>query len=385
MRNAFLAMGLVVAIAAGLAAAKKDAPSQKKILRPEGAQNNLPFSPGIVAGDLVFVAGQGDRDPKTGQQPANYDDLVRTVTENVRSVLKAGGMDLVNAVSCHAYFDDLNKRPQMNTTYNAQFNQSPPVRTAVGVAALVDHTQLEITCIAARDASAKTAVYRNGTPPAKGGRGSPGIRVGDLVFLSGSGVPAARQNAPMEDQAKETLESLSTVLKGANAGLKDVVWAEIYTDDPKNFAPIDKVWDSYFSADPKPARTKQVVSLAGAHIEITLVAAVPTARRRAIKNGGVLVGKTLFLSPQSAAGATLEDQVNGAIGKMKASLAAAGMKLTDVVSTQVSLKDVGDFSRMNAVYRKHFAKDPPARTTIQLTPSDPSSKSMVEISCIAVK
>jgi len=96
-------------------------------------------------------------------------------------------------------------------------------------------------------------------------------------------------------------------------------------------------------------------------------------------------GKTLFLSPQSAAGTTLEDQVNGAIGKMKASLGAAGMKLSDVVSTQVSLKDVGDFSRMNAVYRKHFAKDPPARTTIQLTPADPSSQSMVEISCIAVK
>jgi 2-iminobutanoate/2-iminopropanoate deaminase len=378
-------MGLVLACAAVIGAAKKEPPTQKKILRPEGTKSDLPLSPGIVAGDLVFIAGQPDRDPKTGQQPANYDDLVRTVVENVRSVLKSGGMDLQNAVSCHAYFDDLNKRPQMNVVYNGLFNQSPPVRTAVGVAGLVNHTQLEITCIAARDASAKTPVYRDGTPPTKGGRGSPGIRVGDLVFLSGSGVPAARQSAPMEDQAKETLESLSHVLKGANAGLKDVVWAEIYTDDAKNFAPIDKVWDSYFSADPKPARTKQVVSLAGAHIEITLVAAVPMATRRAIKNGGVLVGKTLFLSPQSAAGATLEDQVNGAIGKMKASLAAAGMKLTDVVSTQVALKDAGDFNRMNAVYRKHFAKDPPTRTTIQLTPSDPSSASQVEISCIAVK
>ena len=48
----------------------------------------------------------------------------------------------------------------------------------------------------------------------------------------------------------------------------------------------------------------------------------------------------------------------------------------------VFLKDMNDFSRMNAVYARYFAADPPARTTVEVArlPKDV----LVEIDAIAL-
>ncbi len=371
-------VALIAAVAAGSAAAQ--APSsakksvQKQILRPEGAAANLPFSPGIVAGDLVFVAGQGTRDPKSGQHPATWEDQVRQSIENVRAVLKAGGMDLANVVSCHAYFADLNDRPRMNKVYGGLFNVNPPVRTAVEVAAMPDEARLEMTCIAARELEARKVP----------GRGT--VRVGDWIFTSGTtgGVSGGKMAENFEGQAKQTLENLSATLSGANLSFKDVVWVNVYLNDPANLPALEKIWDSYFKAGPKPARAIQIVSLGPTtHVEITLLAADPSLPRRAVRNGSVLAGNTLFVSEQSAPGSTIEGQVTGTIKKLQQALSAAKMKMSDVVKVNVYLKDLADFPRMNAVYRTHFENDPPARTTVQVRQS--SLETLVKISCIAVK
>ena len=39
--------------------------------------------------------------------------------------------------------------------------------------------------------------------------------------------------------------------------------------------------------------------------------------------------------------------------------------MDDVVKTTVWLEDARDFSTFNAVYARHFPKDPPARTTVE--------------------
>jgi 2-iminobutanoate/2-iminopropanoate deaminase len=46
-------------------------------------------------------------------------------------------------------------------------------------------------------------------------------------------------------------------------------------------------------------------------------------------------------------------------------LEGAGSSLGKVLKTTVFLKDMGEFSKMNAVYAEFFAQDPPARSTIQ--------------------
>jgi 2-iminobutanoate/2-iminopropanoate deaminase len=46
-------------------------------------------------------------------------------------------------------------------------------------------------------------------------------------------------------------------------------------------------------------------------------------------------------------------------------LQAAGTSLENAVKTIVFLRDMGDFSKMNAVYGEFFPQNPPARSTIQ--------------------
>ncbi len=66
---------------------------------------------------------------------------------------------------------------------------------------------------------------------------------------------------------------------------------------------------------------------------------------------------------------------------LKAVLEACGASLESVLKTTVFLKDMGDFPKMNEVYSRYFAANPPARSTVQAAklPRDVS----VEIDAIA--
>ncbi len=74
-------------------------------------------------------------------------------------------------------------------------------------------------------------------------------------------------------------------------------------------------------------------------------------------------------------------QTRRVLENLKAVLAAAGSGLDRVVKTTVYLKDMNDFAAMNGVYAEYFAKDPPARATVQAArlPKDAA----VEIDLIA--
>ncbi len=50
---------------------------------------------------------------------------------------------------------------------------------------------------------------------------------------------------------------------------------------------------------------------------------------------------------------------------LKAIVAAAGSSLDHAVKATVYLKDMSDFSAMNEVYARYFAKNPPARSTVE--------------------
>ena len=74
-------------------------------------------------------------------------------------------------------------------------------------------------------------------------------------------------------------------------------------------------------------------------------------------------------------------QTERVLDNLKAVLEAAGASLNSVLKTTVFLKDMADFPKMNEVYARYFAQDPPARSTVQAAklPRDV----MVEIDAIA--
>lgn len=105
----------------------------------------------------------------------------------------------------------------------------------------------------------------------------------------------------------------------------------------------------------------------------------------------IRAGNLLFVSGQipidPATGKVIDDksiraQTRRALINLQGILAAAGGSTDNVVRTTVFLKDMNDFSEMNAVYAEFFRSSPPARSTVEVArlPRDVS----VEIDCIAV-
>ncbi|HVW54584.1 MAG TPA: RidA family protein [Rhizobiaceae bacterium] len=61
----------------------------------------------------------------------------------------------------------------------------------------------------------------------------------------------------------------------------------------------------------------------------------------------------------------IAEQTEQVLSNVKAALALAGCAMEDVVKTTVYLEDARDFGAFNAVYARHFPKEPPARTTVE--------------------
>jgi 2-iminobutanoate/2-iminopropanoate deaminase len=61
----------------------------------------------------------------------------------------------------------------------------------------------------------------------------------------------------------------------------------------------------------------------------------------------------------------ITEQTEQVLQNVKAALALAGCGMEDVVKTTCWLDDARDFGGFNAVYAKHFPKDPPARSTAE--------------------
>lgn len=78
----------------------------------------------------------------------------------------------------------------------------------------------------------------------------------------------------------------------------------------------------------------------------------------------------------------IEAETRQALTNIKNVLEAAGSSLQQVVKTTVFLRDMSDFTKMNAVYAEFFQDNYPARTTVQV--AGLPKNGAVEIEAIAV-
>ena len=108
---------------------------------------------------------------------------------------------------------------------------------------------------------------------------------------------------------------------------------------------------------------------------------------QAVSIGGfVYTSGQVALDPASGAivPGGITEQTTQVLENLKAVVEAAGSELAKVVKTLVFLKDMNDFSAMNAVYGKYFSPEgvvAPARSTVEVArlPKD----ALVEIEVIA--
>ena len=106
---------------------------------------------------------------------------------------------------------------------------------------------------------------------------SQGIRVGNLLFLSGQGPIDAKtnvsNNGTIEEQTKVVLDNLSAVLAANGMTTRNVVNTTVYLKDINDFAKMNAVYATYFKDNPPARATVQVAAIPrGALVEISAVA-----------------------------------------------------------------------------------------------------------------
>lgn len=124
----------------------------RRVIRPAGAPNTgLPYSPGILVGDTLYVAGHLGRDPVTSKLVAGgIEAETRQILANIREVLKAAGMDLGDVVSVTVYITSFEDFPRFNEIYREHFPRNPPARATVQVSALNSGGHVELQMIAVK-------------------------------------------------------------------------------------------------------------------------------------------------------------------------------------------------------------------------------------------
>ena len=119
------------------------------------------YSHAVRAGSLLFLSGQGARDPETGKEAGvtldkdgnvtAYDIEVQTraVVRNMTTVLNAAGCTLKDLVDVSVFLADMNDFQKFNQIYSEYFSfEEPPARTTIQAARLPGKNYIEIKAIA---------------------------------------------------------------------------------------------------------------------------------------------------------------------------------------------------------------------------------------------
>ncbi|MEM8636666.1 MAG: RidA family protein [Pseudomonadota bacterium] len=115
--------------------------------RPEPVAEALPYSPVIVSGETIYLAGHlgfvpGTRDyPDGGIGPQTTQTL-----ENIGATLATVGASHADLVRCQVFLSDIDDFGEMNAAYREFFPATPPARTTVAVAGLAADALIEIEC-----------------------------------------------------------------------------------------------------------------------------------------------------------------------------------------------------------------------------------------------
>jgi 2-iminobutanoate/2-iminopropanoate deaminase len=147
-----LAASAAVSIASNPAGQAGPALPGRQVIRPEKfPATGLPYSPGILVNDTLYLSGQLGRDPATAKLvTGGIEAETRQALANIREVLRAAGMDFRDVVSVTAFITSFDDFSRFNDVYREVFSTDPPARATVQVAGLNLGAHIEIQMIAAR-------------------------------------------------------------------------------------------------------------------------------------------------------------------------------------------------------------------------------------------
>lgn len=106
-------------------------------------------------------------------------------------------------------------------------------------------------------------IINTSNAPSAIGPYSQGVKVGNMLFVSGQ-IPVDPTNneipKTIEEQTRQSLENVKAILKEAGIDLNSVVKTTVFLTDLNDFVKMNEVYAMYFDGEIKPARAAVEVS-----------------------------------------------------------------------------------------------------------------------------
>ncbi|MEX2683443.1 MAG: RidA family protein [Candidatus Sigynarchaeota archaeon] len=118
-----------------------------------GAPKGGPYSPGLIAGNLIFVSGQVPVG-SDGKVPTSIEEQTAVTLGNLKAIIEKAGAKVANIVRCTVFMTNIAEFTRMNDAYTKFFDANgakdrKPTRTTVEITKLAkEGARIEIDCIA---------------------------------------------------------------------------------------------------------------------------------------------------------------------------------------------------------------------------------------------
>ena len=232
--------------------------SQKKLIVPPPSPRNISWTPGVMAGDRLYLSGFFGADA-TGKVPDSADAQVQLALDSMKQTLVAAGLDFRHVVFVNPYLTD-KASAQMNAIYAKHFEfGNTPARATIRVASLPGGNTIQFTGVAVADLSKRVAVRPKNMRPSA--TASPCVFAGDTYYCSAKGPftpgPDKVQGifaSTVEAQVRQTMRNLLDGLEEAGLSFSNVVASNVYLDNIDDFSRMNRIYAQYF-AEMFPTRT----------------------------------------------------------------------------------------------------------------------------------
>ena len=124
---------------------------EKTVIRTEAAPapfQGAPYNQAIVAGELVFVAGQLGLAPGETAVEGDIGRQTEQALANLAAILEAAGSSMDKLVKTSVFLADLDDFQGMNEVYATRVGDRPPARSTFQVAKLPSGALVEIEAVA---------------------------------------------------------------------------------------------------------------------------------------------------------------------------------------------------------------------------------------------
>ena len=246
---------------------------------------DLPYSVGVRSDGFIFLSGVQAIDRDTGELcSGTTGSETHRIFKNLAEILEGAGSSLGDLVKVNVFLHSLLEAESFNHAYRGFFSKNPPARNVCG-AVLSSGMKVEIDCVAICGGHQAAPRPRSPIEPRNALLNnsrrhnrphSPGIRTGNLIFVSGM-VPLDPETGeskigPTREQVQLVLSNMSHLLESAGTSLHNVVKLNVSMANMLERDTLFRVMRKFFPNAP-PACTVVGMQLSNGHgVEIECIA-----------------------------------------------------------------------------------------------------------------